>query len=73
LAYLLVICFYILEYSSAIERQRLFIVTSDALYINDVFIYYNTKEYIFQLFRSIIDYKYIKQSTITTFIIKAEL
>ena len=61
MAYLLVICFYILEYSSAIERQRLFIVTSDALYINDVFIYYNTKEYIFQLFRSIIDYKYIKQ------------
>ena len=47
--------------------------TSDALYINNVSIYYSTKGYVFQLFGSTIDYKYIKQLIITTSTIKAEL
>jgi hypothetical protein len=60
LAYLLVTCFYALEYSGAIEGQRLFMAASDALYTDDVSIYYSTKGYMFQLFGSIIDYKCIK-------------
>ena len=62
-----------LEYSSAIEGQRLFIAVSDALYTNNVSIYYSTKGYVFQLFGSTIDYKCIKQLTITTSTIKAKL
>jgi hypothetical protein len=73
LVYLLTICFYALEYGGAIEGQRVFMAASDALYINNVFIRYSTKEYLFQLFKGIIDYKYIKQSTITTSTTKAEL
>ena len=62
-----------LEYGGVIKGQRLFIAVSDALYIDDISIYYSTKEYMFQLFGSTINYKYIKQLTITTSIIKAEL
>jgi hypothetical protein len=47
LAYLLGTCFYILEYNSAIEGQWLFLVISNALYTNNVFIYYSTKGYLF--------------------------
>ena len=46
---------------------------SNALYANNVSTYYSTKGYVFQLFGSIIDYKCIKQSTITTSIMEAEL
>ena len=46
---------------------------SNALYINNVSIYYSTEGYMFQLFGSTINYKYIKQLTITISIIKAEL
>ena len=73
MAYLLVTCFYALEYGGAMEGQRLFMAASDALYTDDVSTRYSTKEYVFQLFRSTINYKYIKQLTITTSIIKAEL
>jgi hypothetical protein len=66
-------CYYALEYSSAIEGQRLFMAASNALYTDDVSIYCSTKGYVFQLFRSIIDYKCIKQSTVTTSTIEAEL
>ena len=47
--------------------------TSNTLYTNDVSIHYSTKRYMFQLFRSIINYKCIKQSIITTSITKAKL
>ena len=53
-------CFYALEYSGAIEGQQLFMAASNALYTNNVSIYYSTEGYMFQLFGSIIDYKYIK-------------
>jgi hypothetical protein len=46
---------------------------SNTLYTNDVSICYSTKGYVFQLFGSTIDYKYIKQSIITTSTIEAEL
>ena len=46
---------------------------SDALYTNDVSTHYSTKGYMFQLFGSTIDYKYIKQSTVTTSTTEAEL
>ena len=46
---------------------------SNTLYINDVSIRYSTKGYVFQLFGSTIDYKCIKQLTITTSTIKAKL
>jgi hypothetical protein len=46
---------------------------SDALYANDISTRYSTKGYIFQLFGSTIDYKCIKQSTITTSTTEAEL
>jgi hypothetical protein len=73
LAYLLVICFYALEYSGAMEGQRLFMAASNALYADDVSTRYSTEGYVFQLFRSIINYKCIKQSTITTSTTEAEL
>jgi hypothetical protein len=47
LAYLLGTCFYALEYSDALEGQRLFLAVSDALYTNDVSICYSTKGYLF--------------------------
>jgi hypothetical protein len=47
LAYLLRTCFYILEYSGAIEGQWLFLVISNALYANNVSIYCSIKEYLF--------------------------
>jgi hypothetical protein len=47
--------------------------TSNALYTNDVSTRYSTEGYLFQLFGGIIDYKYIKQSTLTTSTIEAEL
>jgi hypothetical protein len=47
LAYLLGTCFYALEYSGAIEGQWLFLAVSNALYINNVSIYYSTKGYLF--------------------------
>jgi hypothetical protein len=47
LAYLLGICFYVLEYSGALEGQQLFLAVSDALYTNNVSIYYSIKEYLF--------------------------
>jgi hypothetical protein len=47
LVYLLETCFYILEYSSALEGQQLFLAVSDALYTNNVSIYYNIKGYLF--------------------------
>jgi hypothetical protein len=46
---------------------------SDALYADDVSTRYSTEGYVFQLFRSIINYKCIKQSTITTSTTEAEL
>ena len=46
---------------------------SNTLYANNVSIRYNTKGYVFQLFRSTIDYKCIKQLIITTSTTKAEL
>jgi hypothetical protein len=60
LAYLLVMCYYALEYGGAMEGQRLFIAASDALYTNNVSIYYSTEGYMFQLFESTINYKCIK-------------
>ena len=60
LVYLLTICFYALEYSGAIEGQRVFMAASDALYTNNVSIRYSTKGYLFQLFEGTIDYKCIK-------------
>ena len=47
LAYLLVMCYYALEYSGAIEGQRLFMAASDTLYTNNVSIRYNTEGYVF--------------------------
>jgi hypothetical protein len=47
LAYLLGTCFYALEYGGAIEGQWLFLVVSDALYANNVFICCSTKGYLF--------------------------
>jgi hypothetical protein len=73
LAYLLVMCYYALEYGGAMEGQRLFMAASDALYADDVSTRYSTEGYVFQLFRSIINYKCIKQSTITTSTTEAEL
>jgi len=55
------------------EGQRLFIAASNASYTNDISTHYSTKGYVFQLFRSTIDYKCIKQSTITTSTTEAEL
>jgi hypothetical protein len=40
-------CYYVLEYSGAIEGQRLFMAASDALYNNDVSIRYSTEGYVF--------------------------
>jgi hypothetical protein len=47
LAYLLGTCFYTLEYSGALEEQRLFLAASNALYTNNVSIYYSIKGYLF--------------------------
>jgi hypothetical protein len=46
---------------------------SDASYADDVSTRYSTEGYVFQLFGSTIDYKCIKQSTVTTSTTEAEL
>jgi hypothetical protein len=55
------------------EGHRVFMAASDASYADDAITRYSTKGYLFQLFRGTIDYKYIKQSTITTSTTEAEL
>jgi hypothetical protein len=55
LVYLLNTYFYILKFNSIIKEQWVFIVINDALYIDDVFIRYNIKRYLFQLFKDIIN------------------
>jgi hypothetical protein len=55
------------------EGQRLFMAASDTSYADDVSTHYSTEGYVFQLFGSIIDYKCIKQSTVTTSTTEAEL
>jgi hypothetical protein len=73
LAYLLGTCFYALEYGGAMEGQRLFLAASDASYADDVSTRCSTEGYLFQLFGGIIDWKCVKQSTVTTSTTEAEL
>jgi hypothetical protein len=73
LAYLLGTCFYALEFGGAIEGQRVFMAASDASYADDVSTRCSTEGYLFQLFGGTIDWKCVKQSTVTTSTTEAEL
>jgi hypothetical protein len=55
------------------EGHRVFMAASDASYADDATTRCSTKGYLFQLFSGTINYKYIKQSTVTTSTTEAEL
>jgi hypothetical protein len=73
LLYLLGTIFYALEFGGALDRQRVFMGASDASFADDSITRHSTEGFLFQLFGGTIDWKCIKQSTVTTSTTEAEL